>query len=138
MPETLTIHTPARITRTRVIAFPSSHIPLSKIMGQIASQLDEYGIENSSLYEISRRLDLLTEQVQDAQCQKNLTLIPPILEKVAMTMREAGIILKMIVVVERSRLPEEMIHHLARIRTYNDQTLMETISLLDALTFRAE
>jgi hypothetical protein len=138
MPETLSLHTPARITRTRVIPLPSSHIPLSRCMNQIASQLDEYCIETSSLYEISRGLDILTEQVRDAQCQKNVTQIPPLLEKAVMFMREANMILKMIVVVERSHLPHEMIDHLSRIRTYNDQTLVETMALLDALASRTE
>jgi hypothetical protein len=133
MPETLSRTTPIPITRTRVIPLPSAQMPLSRCMDQIAHQLDEFGIDTSSLHEVSQRLDLLTEQVRDAQCRKNTDAIPPLLKKAAMTMKEAGVILKMLIMVERGRIPPEVVEHLTRIRLYNDQTLADTILLLDAM-----
>jgi hypothetical protein len=133
MPETLSRNTPVPITRTRVIPLPSAQMPLSRCMDQIARQLDDYDIDTSPLHEVSQRLDRLTELVRDAQCRKNTDAIPPTLEKAATAMKEAGLILRMLIMVERGRIPEELIEHLTRIRLYNDQTLAETLLLLDAM-----
>jgi hypothetical protein len=36
----------------------------------------------------------------------------------------------MMIVVEKGRLPDELIDHLVRIRRYNDQTILEIMALL--------
>jgi hypothetical protein len=107
-------------------------MPLSQCIDLIAYHLNEYYIDTSSLHEVAERLDLLTKQVQDARCHGDTAAIRVLLEKTAMTMRDAGVIFRMLALVERSRLPEEMIEHLARIRRFNEQTFLETIALRDA------
>ncbi|MDD1678188.1 MAG: hypothetical protein LUO93_03265 [Methanomicrobiales archaeon] len=99
-------------------------------MNSVAIELDEFSIDTSSLYEISRRLDILTEEVRKAQTHDNIVVIPGLLKNAVEVMKEASVILKMTLVVERGRLPPELMDHLARIRLHNDRTMEETMTLL--------
>jgi hypothetical protein len=133
MPETISITAPVPTTRTRVIPLPSSNTPLSCCLDHVAGQLDEYRIDTASLRQVARRLDRITDQVGEAQGRQDAPAIVSLLESATTTMREAGVILKMLLVLERGRLPEDLIDHLSRVLRFNDQTLLETNTLLERI-----
>ncbi len=119
--------------QTRVIPLPSSRLPLSECMDQMSRELEEYGVDSLTLREISGRLNILTQQLHQVQSGRNADRVPDLLRQTIATMQEAGLILRMMAVTERGHLPKELIDHLSRIRSYIDQTLSESRSLLDAI-----
>jgi hypothetical protein len=130
MMEALSNNTSLVMTRTRILPLPSSSMSLSRCMAHAALHLNEFSVDTSSFHEISQKLDVLTEEVWSAQCRGDKAIIPSLLKRVAEVMKEANLILKMMIVVEKGRLPEELIDHLVRIRRYNDQTILEIMALL--------
>jgi hypothetical protein len=123
----------AQTTRTRVIPLPSSRMPLSHYLDHAVGQLKDHSVDTTAIEDIGKRLNLLTEQVCLAQGNQDMDAISYLLERVLGTLRETRLIVKMIIVVERGRIPSEVIEYLSQIQLYTDQTLKETTAVLDAM-----
>jgi hypothetical protein len=114
---------------TRIIPRPSPGVPLSYNILGVARELEGLQLDTTPLRQVARQLDQVTGAILLAQQKGDDRALRRLLREAVDLMRETITLLKMISLIERTRLPAYALDHLLLIRQIAGQMQEEMVSL---------
>jgi hypothetical protein len=127
-------HRGSDISVTRVFPVPCPSMPLSRGIDVIVDELQACKINSGHLQYTAQQLDSISICASKALHHGDLPEVRNLLKQAINTMREAILILKLLCVMERARLPGYVLEHLILTREIIQQTMNEAIVALDEKT----
>ena len=114
---------------TRIIPRPSPGVPLSYNILWVARELEGLQLDTTPLRQVARQLDQVTGAILLAKQEGDERALRRFLWEAADLMRETTTLLKMICLMERTRLPAYTHEHLLLLRQIAGQMQEEMMSL---------
>ncbi len=115
---------------TRIVPLPSPSLPVSQGIDIIVDELEDLEVNTMQLHETAQKLDFLTIRASEALHRGDMTGVQVSLGDAVNTMREAIVILKLLCIIERNRLPGDILDHLVMTREFVQKAMTETSTLL--------
>jgi hypothetical protein len=115
---------------TRIVPLPSPSLPVSQGIDIVVEELESLEVNTMQLHETAQKMDFLTTRASEALHRGDMAGVQVSLGEAVNTMREAIVILKLLCIIERNRLPGHILEHMVMTREFIQQAMAETSTLM--------